>query len=54
MKRSTALIIAACALGAALVALCAAISVKMTKECEKNKPCKVSFGLKDLFAKKDD
>lgn len=45
MKKSTKVLIAVCAIVSVAIAACAAVSVYMTKECEKNKPCKMSFGL---------
>ena len=52
MKKSTKVLIAVGAVAAVAIAVCAAISVKMTKEAEENKPCKVKF---DLFKRfKDD
>ena len=44
MNKKT-ILIALAALVAAALAACAAISVYMTKTCEENKPCKMSFCL---------
>ena len=49
MKKSTIIAIVVGALCAAALAACAAISAKMTKECEENKPCSIKCG---LFRKK--